>query len=376
MRMSVAQIQETIQSCKHCFMCRHACPTFLATKLDSHTPRGYALLLAEIEEGKAAWSESIVDRFYQCSQCGLCREDCAYHWPEDELVRAAREEIVAAGHAPARVRAVREKFVAQGCFERGEMPEGIDPGVIGKKNHRILYYSGWSARAYQPGIIAATARIMRRAGADWGMLADEIDTGMTLFELGYSAEARDQATRLRAEIERIGPREVVTGCAHAYRAFTEQWERLGVALPSGTTVLHVSQFLARLIEDGPVAPAQTLKGRTVGYHDPCHLGRNSGVYDEPRKVIARLTGKEPVELFHSREGAECCGAGSAMFLTDGGIAEQVARERLAGAREQGVEVLVTACPNCKTGFERAAKRYGIGIEILDIAELFSRGPGE
>ena len=38
-------------------MCRHACPTFLATKLDSHTPRGYALLLAEIEAGKIGWTE-------------------------------------------------------------------------------------------------------------------------------------------------------------------------------------------------------------------------------------------------------------------------------------------------------------------------------
>jgi Fe-S oxidoreductase len=369
--MGISEIKETIQSCKHCFMCRHACPTFLATKLDSHTPRGYALLLAEIEEGKIEWSESIVNRFYQCSQCGLCREDCEYHWQEDELVRNAREEIVAAGLAPKRVLDTSGLFIKQGYFEKGQELESIGRKVIEGGNPEILYYGGWSVRAYQPHIVASIQKIMKKLGADWGMLENEIDTGITLFELGYTAQARSQAKRLRDEIAAIGPQTIVTSCAHSYRAFVEQWAKLGIALPSEIKVLHVSQFLDGLLKDGAIKPETNLIGRSIGYHDPCHLGRNGGIFDEPRQIITKLSGKKPIELFHNRNKAECCGAGSALFLTDGDLAMKVAHERLKSAREQGVDMLVTACSNCKTNFERSARQYGVIIEIKDIAELFA-----
>ena len=35
--MGIDHVREVIKNCRFCFMCRHACPTFLATKLDSHT---------------------------------------------------------------------------------------------------------------------------------------------------------------------------------------------------------------------------------------------------------------------------------------------------------------------------------------------------
>jgi Fe-S oxidoreductase len=89
--MGITEAKETIRACQFCFMCRYACPTFLATKLESVTPRGYALMLATIDRGQQAWSEDMVNRFYQCTLCGLCRAECEYNWPEDDPAMRQRK---------------------------------------------------------------------------------------------------------------------------------------------------------------------------------------------------------------------------------------------------------------------------------------------
>ena len=85
-------------------MCRHACPVFLATKLDADTPRGHALLISRIDEGLSEWTEDTIDKIYRCSQCGLCKELCEFKWGEDLVVQAGRENIVSGGRAPEAVK--------------------------------------------------------------------------------------------------------------------------------------------------------------------------------------------------------------------------------------------------------------------------------
>lgn len=370
--MNMEQIKETIQSCKYCFMCRHACPTFLATKLDSHTPRGYALLRAEIDAGTLSWTESVVDRFYQCSQCGLCREDCAYHWQEDELVRQAREEIVQANAVPERVKKAVDELSARDDAGKDTLSKlSIPKDAIGKKNPEILFLSGATARLETPEVLESAASLMTAAGSDWGVLEREPSAAAGLFELGYVDEAKTEAMNFVDAIKEISPKIVVTACAHHYRAMTEYFPRLDVSMPEKIEVLHFTEYLERLIENGNLKLKKVDASSSVGYHDPCHLGRNSGILDAPRNIIEAATGKPPVELFHSREAAECCGAGAGMFLTDPDISLLVAADRLSGAVSDGVETLITACPNCTASFRRAAEAHGLSITVTDIGEFLA-----
>ncbi len=354
--MGIAEINETIDSCKFCFMCRHACPTFLATKLDSHTPRGYALLLAEIRDGVTKWSGSVVDRFYQCSQCGLCREDCAYHWPEDELVRNAREEIIKSELVPARVRALADSF--------GK------PSIANAKSMKteILYFPGWLTRETTPEIANSVCEILDSVKAKWMMPDGDISSGIELYELGYTDKVRETSTLLHEYIRRLNPKILLTGCAHSLKAFRNLFPQLGLLMPSGIQILHTSQFFESLISDGKLKLRKGSDTRRIGYHDPCNLGRRLKIFDEPRSLVARIAGSSPLELFHNRENAECCGAGSVMNITDPGIAERVAARRLESAAEEKIELLITACQNCKTLLSRTAHAMGLLIKVKDIAE--------
>jgi len=113
----------------------------------------------------------------------------------------------------------------------------------------------------------------------------------------------------------------------------------------------------------------------MAYHDPCQLGRKMRVYDAPRELIKAVTGKPPIELFHSKEQAECCGSGSVMYLTHPELSLKIAKRRMANVREEKVRLVVTACPNCKHLFTRAARGSRDKIKVYDIVELIARQVG-
>jgi len=51
------------------------------------------------------------------------------------------------------------------------------------------------------------------------------------------------------------------------------------------------------------------KKKCVTWHDPCHLGRHCGIYEEPRNVIKAIPGIDLVEMERIKDQAWCCGGG-------------------------------------------------------------------
>ena len=51
-------------------------------------------------------------------------------------------------------------------------------------------------------------------------------------------------------------------------------------------------------------PPLALSGRALRWADPCQLGRGLGRYEEPRAILARMTGEPPAEFVRERQHAE------------------------------------------------------------------------
>jgi Fe-S oxidoreductase len=127
-----------------------------------------------------------------------------------------------------------------------------------------------------------------------------------------------------------------------------------------------------LIDEGKLAFSGRFE-KTVTYHDPCLLGRQNGVYDEPRKVLEAVPGLSFVELDRSRERSLCCeGGGGRMWVEIPG--ERLAERRIRGAIEVGAEVIASACPFCLSTLEDAVLTAGLegSIEVMDIAEIVAK----
>jgi hypothetical protein len=137
-------------------------------------------------------------------------------------------------------------------------------------------------------------------------------------------------------------------------------------------VVHHTQFLAGLIEQGKLQPKERL-GEKVTYHDSCYLGRLNGVYDAPRSVLSSLPGVEFVEMERSRSRSYCCGAGGGnMWLEEQG-ARRVNEVRAEEAVGTGAGIVASNCPFCIQMFEAALpavdNRESGRMRAFDVAEL-------
>jgi Fe-S oxidoreductase len=137
--------------------------------------------------------------------------------------------------------------------------------------------------------------------------------------------------------------------------------------PLGFEVLHATELLARLIDDDRLQ----LHGfpQPVTYHDPCDLGRTSGIYDAPRKIIQAIPGIQFTEMAENREMSLCCGGGGDAEMADADLTTAVGKRRIEQAQETGAKVVISACQQCNRTLAEAARKNRIRVRAMDITQV-------
>jgi heterodisulfide reductase subunit D len=107
----------------------------------------------------------------------------------------------------------------------------------------------------------------------------------------------------------------------------------------------------------------------VTYHDPCDLGRNAGMYDEPRSIISRIPGVEFVELESNREYCNCCGSGGDLLASNQALSLEIAGRKVKEVLDTGAESVVTACPSCIRAITMARLAQKAPFTVQDISQL-------
>ena len=212
----------------------------------------------------------------------------------------------------------------------------------------MLYFRGCTAREKQTGIAEATERLLKVAGVDFHTLDDEKCCGSVLLRTGFIDEATQQ---IKKNTEILKGEKIITSCAGCYKTLKDDYD--------GLDVIHISQLLDELIKEGKLRLSK--KDLDVTYHDSCHLGRHSNVFDEPRNVVNAVA--NIVEMENVRENSLCCGAGGGVKSAYPEIANQMASSRIAQAKETGCTTLITPCPFCKLNLEND------DLEVLDLTEF-------
>jgi heterodisulfide reductase subunit D len=119
-------------------------------------------------------------------------------------------------------------------------------------------------------------------------------------------------------------------------------------------VLHISQLLLRLVKEKKIELKHEILSK-VTYHDPCHLGRHSNVYDTPREILKAIPGLEFVEMDRIREFSRCCGAG--------------------GGFKAGFSDIQNTCPFCYQGLQIGINALKSKLKMTDLSELVALSMG-
>jgi Fe-S oxidoreductase len=220
------------------------------------------------------------------------------------------------------------------------------------------------------GIPQAMVQIMDRAGVDFATLGgEEWCCGYPLFSAGMEDLVAGLMAHNLARLREMGAKTLVTTCPSCHYTWSHLYP-LYDPTPLDFEVLHASQYLARLLEQGQLKPGGF--EQVVTYHDPCDLGRKSGIFDAPRQVIESVPGVEFREMDASREDALCCGGGGDVQIVDESVTALVADRRLGQAQRTGARVILSACQQCKRTLMAAARRNRVRLRVMDLAELIWR----
>jgi len=332
-----------------------------------------------IREAAFGLSEVEGEDIWRCTTCGTCPAQCPRGVKQIDMAVALRRVATEYELFPASVksaRTARASLISEGNPLQGDRKKRADwakdlsvkPYVEGME---ALYFVGCYL-SYDPRmkrVATATAKILKSAGVDFGILGDkESCCGESIRKTGSEQVFKDLA---RANIKTFidsGVKKIIVSSPHCYHTFKNEYPEFMVNFD----VVHISQYLGELLEEGRLV----LKGeypKRVTFHDPCYLGRHNGVYDAPRKVLNKIFGLELVEMAAHGKNSLCCGGGGGRIWMDTPREERFSDIRLQQAHGAGAQILATACPYCITNFEesRLNLSYEGVLEVKDITEIIS-----
>ncbi len=163
-------------------------------------------------------------------------------------------------------------------------------------------------------------------------------------------------------------------CDMMWRHVYPQWaKKLGIEYNLQTR--HYSELIAEKIKSGEFQfPENNLPQTTVTWHDSCHLGRASGVYEPPRDLIKAIPNVNFVEMSHHHEQAHCCGS-VLTLIRQPEVAAELGQNRLNEAIEAGAEKVLALCPCCEVQLRVSADRKKMPIEIVDLSAFAAQALG-
>jgi Fe-S oxidoreductase len=393
-------------TCTECGRCSDNCPAHRTGKILS--PKHYLLAMRdhlyghekEICDGEFKSIDLVPnivhpDVLWGCTTCRACEEQCPVLISYvDKIVGMRRNLVMIKNEFPQELQKPFQGMEVNGNpwnlsrQDRSAWSDGLGiPTMSEKPDAQVLYWVGCAAsyddRAKK--IARATARLMKQAGVDFAILAQEENcTGDPARRAGhevlFAQLAETNAATLNGYKEKGGMKQVVTTCPHCFNTLKNEYPDFGVQLE----VVHHTDFLLGLLAEGKLEPRTPVEGRVV-YHDSCYLGRYNGVYESPREILRRIPGVELVEPeYWTKQRGLCCGAGGAQMWMEEQNHNRVNIKRtlqLVDSLVQnpteasgGAKTVASACPFCMTMLTDGLKSQSLedSIRQMDVAELLDK----
>jgi len=316
--------QFEVHSCSSCGICLDSCQLLELGHANIQSP----YLFRNFRGNKL--SDTVVQN---CLMCGRCETTCVVGIKTNSVRRAIRQNSDVE---------VNHDYLRHVDTSFNSSPD-------------VLYFAGCMTHL-TPGIKKSMQAIFKAAKINYALVDEDqnICCGRPMMLSGLAEQSLAMVNKNKELFENSGAQTLVTSCPICYKVFRDEYNL-------NIEVLHHTQYIDRLMKEGKLALAKSEE--QVVYHDPCELGRNSGVYDEPRRVIAALANLS--ESPANREKAWCCGGSIANAMLTSLEKKELAISALGKIVPKNTMTLVTACPLCKKTFASTGKH----INIVDIAEL-------
>ncbi len=242
------------------------------------------------------------------------------------------------------------------------------------ENINLLYFVGCTA-AYDNNVREVginTLKILNALDIKYGILGNEEECcGSITLRIGDHEQFERLAAHNIKQFNSLGVDTLITSCAGCFKTIRNDYKKIGEL---NMEVLHTVEFLARLIKEKKIELTHEVPVR-ITYHDPCHMGRHSDVYEAPRDVLKAIPGLEFVDMELSGKYSRCCGAGGGLKAGYPDVQNLMAQERVRDAEATKSDWLVTACPFCYQGLQIGINAIESKLKMKDVTEIVAISMG-
>lgn len=416
----VNELDDLLIKCMRCGFCQSVCPVYLTTFREADVTRGKIALLEDLGYELTSDADNVNDRLNRCLLCGSCESNCPSGVSIMDIFLRSRA-IVAGYKGLGTIKKLIFRSVLprprlfnfligissvfQGPFLRkasdkvGTKRAPILNPILGKRHIPSLPGQAFSAKhgaidepakdgaptvALFPGCVPdkiftsmteATLKILRHHGAGVFMPAELVCCAIPALASG---DLGAFTTLTAQNLDALAGKKfdyLVTPCATCASNIKENWHRfkdrfdparqpLIADLHSKT--MDVTAFLVKVLKV-PFEPAAA-GGRTVTYHDPCHLRKGLGVHAEPRAILKSIPGLAFKEM---PEADRCCGNGGSFNLFHYDLSKKIGQVKRDSIVSVQPEVVATGCPACMLSLMDVLSQNGDQIEVRHVAELYA-----
>ena len=404
-------------TCTECGRCQSQCPAWVTGKplspkqvildLRDHAFAKAPYLLAKTDEDRDKLPDAVKaeaerplvaakdkggvidpDVIWSCTNCGACVEECPVDIEHiDHIDGMRRYQVLIESAFPVEAagmlknlenkgdpwgmgQARRAEWIGELDFEVPVAEGKLDPDV------EYLFWVGCAGALEDRAkrTTKAIATLLHTAGVKFAVLGPaETCTGDPARRIGNEFVYQMLAAQNVETLNEAAPKTIVASCPHCFNTIAREYPQLG----GKYEVIHHTQLLARLLEQGRLAPAGRIEEKLT-YHDPCFLGRHNRVFTPPRQILQAVPGIAAEEMHRCKERGFCCGAGGARMWMEERIGKRINIERIEEALALDPDTISTSCPYCLVmlGDAVAAKKANgqakDTLEVVDVAQLLAR----
>jgi Fe-S oxidoreductase len=402
-------------TCTECGRCQSQCPAWATGKplspkqvildLRDHAFAKAPYLLADSDEDREKLPDAVKqeaerplvgkdggvidpDVIWSCTNCGACVEECPVDIEHiDHIDGMRRYQVLIESAFPVEAAGMLKNLEnkgdpwGMGGARRADWIGELDfevPVVDGKIEPDVeyLFWVGCAGALEDRAkkTTKAIATLLHTAGVAFAVLGPaETCTGDPARRIGNEFVFSMLAQQNIETLNEAAPKTIVASCPHCFNTIAKEYPQLG----GNYEVIHHTQLLARLVEQGKLTPTQRVDEKLT-YHDPCFLGRHNRVFTPPREIMEAVPGVEATEMHRCKERGFCCGAGGARMWMEERIGKRINTERIEEALALSPDTISTACPYClvmlgdAVSAKKASGEAKETLEVVDVAQLLAR----
>ncbi len=328
--------RDDIYTCNRtrCGFCREECPVYKVNRYETFSCRGKMLVARGLLEEVLEPSKEMAEILDRCLLCGYCQARCALR--NMDIITVMRQAMVREGFASKAHEENTDRIIKEGRL--------FEAQVLSKREGEIPVYIGCLYRS-RPNELSTIFSVLERLNI-YPQLGEESCCGYIVEATGFPEEFEKAKMRCKENFNQQKNDTTLTLCPTCTITLKEKY---------GIPVQHAILAIHQRLKKPDIARKLKLLTLRATYHDPCHLGRMLGIFEEPREIIQQL-GVDLVEMEHNRYFSTCCGGGGGLRAVDDALSIEISKNRIRDALNAGAEMIITVCPTCESTLLRASGR--------------------